>query len=85
MENETAPVKTELDYAEIAPLVEFFLLVNARPVTLSVLYLYLKSIPGVTLLTLVEFLTTDPTAANQFVSDGQGRWGLTWWPGVRAA
>jgi hypothetical protein len=85
MNNNITTVAYKLDSEEVAPLVEFFLLVKARPVSLAALYQYMAAIPGVTPATLLEFLTSNEAAANGFISDSRGNWGLMEWQTSKAA
>ena len=79
MQKELASIDLEkdLDFDEVAPLVEFFLLIKARPMRLADIFQYVKSIPGVTPAKLLNLLRTNSATSGQFISDcedmGPGR------------
>ncbi len=74
MPNKTNEATIVLDPEEVNPLIEFYLLVHARPVGLEELYKYLRSMPGLTPATLLAHLRGE--SRNKFAPNRPGQWSL---------
>jgi hypothetical protein len=77
MQKETKPVSADLDFEEVTPLIEFYLLMRVQPASVEEIYQYVRSIPGVTLNTVMDYMQTDPM--QKFSPAGEGNWRLTGW------
>ena len=77
MQKETNPVSVDFDFEEVTPLIEFYLLMRVRPASVEEIYQYVRSIPGVTLANIQNYMGTDPM--QKFSPASGSNWGLTGW------